>query len=60
MLIFTSSKLFNMSIFWEKSGLLPTAGAENHVFRGFTVATLMQAKFKEMQQTGKAPEPVAK
>ena len=40
--------------FGKKIGLLPTAGAENHAFGGFTPHPPMPSKFR------KAPEPIAK
>ena len=36
-----------MSTFWKKIGLLPTAGAENHAFGGFTPHPPMPSKFEK-------------
>ena len=44
----------------KKIGLLPTAGAENHAFGGFTPHPPMPLKFEKTRPTRKAPEPIAK
>ena len=41
--------------FGKKIGLLPTAGAENHAFGGFTPHPPMPTKFEKMRPTQKAP-----
>ena len=46
--------------FGKKIGLLPTAGAENHAFGGFTAHPLMPLKFEKTQPKRKALKPIAK
>ena len=46
--------------FGKKIGLLPTAGAENHAFGGFTPHPPMPSKFEKTQPSRKTPEPIGK